>query len=64
MSGLIAGIGGVYIAGGIVMKPGDWPKTSRFHEGFVNKGRYRDYLSRIPARVTRILIRASPDCRG
>jgi glucokinase len=43
--------GGVYIAGGIVMKLGDWFKTSRFRESFMNKGRYCDYLSRIPTFV-------------
>jgi glucokinase len=43
--------GGVYIAGGIVTKLGDWFKTSRFRESFMAKGRYRDYLSRIPTYV-------------
>lgn len=43
--------GGVYIAGGIVMKLGDWFKTSRFRESFMAKGRYSDYLSRIPTYV-------------
>ena len=47
----LGAFGGVYIAGGIVMKLGDWCKTSRFRESFMAKGRYRDYLSRIPTFV-------------
>ena len=47
----LGAFGGVYIAGGIVMKLGDWFKTSRFRESFMAKGRYRDYLSRIPTFV-------------
>ena len=43
--------GGVFIAGGIVTKLGDWFKTSRFRESFMAKGRYHDYLSRIPTFV-------------
>ena len=47
----LGAFGGVYIAGGIVMKLGEWFKTSRFRESFMAKGRYRDYLSRIPTFV-------------
>jgi len=47
----LGAFGGVFIAGGIVMKLGDWFKTSRFRESFVAKGRQRDYLSRIPTFV-------------
>lgn len=43
--------GGVYIAGGIVMKLGDWFKTSRFRQSFLNKGRKSEYLARIPTFV-------------
>lgn len=47
----LGAFGGIYIAGGIVTKLGDWFKTSRFRESFVAKGRYRDYLSVIPTFV-------------
>jgi len=47
----LGAFGGVYIAGGIVMKLGEWFKTSRFRESFMAKGRYHDYLSRIPTFV-------------
>lgn len=47
----IGAFGGIYIAGGIVMKLGEWFKTSRFRESFMAKGRYHDYLSRIPTFV-------------
>ncbi|MBU6475641.1 MAG: glucokinase [Alphaproteobacteria bacterium] len=47
----LGAFGGVYIAGGIVTKLGDWFKTSRFRESFMNKGRSRDYLARIPTFV-------------
>ncbi|MBI3441440.1 MAG: glucokinase [Proteobacteria bacterium] len=43
--------GGVYIAGGIVTQLGDYFKTSRFRESFLAKGRYKDYLDRIPTLV-------------
>jgi glucokinase len=43
--------GGVYIAGGIPPKLGDWFKTSHFREVFIAKGRYRDYLNAIPTFV-------------
>lgn len=47
----LGAFGGVYIAGGIVTKLGDWFKASRFRESFMNKGRSRDYLARIPTFV-------------
>jgi glucokinase len=47
----LGAFGGVYIAGGIPTKLGDWFRTSRFRESFVAKGRYRDYLSAIPTFV-------------
>lgn len=40
--------GGIYIAGGIVPQLGDFFLNSRFRESFEAKGRYKDYLSRIP----------------
>ncbi len=40
--------GGIYIAGGIVPQLGDYFKTSRFRESFLAKGRFKDYLERIP----------------
>lgn len=43
--------GGVYIAGGIVPRLGDYFKNSRFRESFLAKGRFKDYLERIPAFV-------------
>lgn len=43
--------GGVYIAGGIVPQLGPYFDRSRFYEGFVAKGRYREYLTRINIRL-------------
>jgi glucokinase len=43
--------GGVYIAGGIVPKLGDYFIASRFRESFEAKGRFREYMERIPAFV-------------
>jgi len=43
--------GGIYIAGGIAPKLGDYFKNSRFQEGFLEKGRYNDYLRDIPIKV-------------
>jgi glucokinase len=43
--------GGVYIAGGIVPKLGDAFAQSTFRERFEAKGRFRDYLARIPTYV-------------
>lgn len=43
--------GGIYIAGGIVPQLGDYFKTSRFRESFLAKGRFRDYLDKIPTFV-------------
>lgn len=39
--------GGVYIAGGIVPRLGDYFPTSHFREAFLDKGRYRGYMDRI-----------------
>jgi glucokinase len=43
--------GGVYIAGGIVPRLGDFFPRSAFRERFVEKGRLRDYLGPIPTYV-------------
>lgn len=43
--------GGVYIAGGIVPQLGDYFKNSRFRESYLAKGRFKDYLERIPTYV-------------
>lgn len=43
--------GGVYIAGGIVPKLGDYFKTSRFRDSFIAKGRFKDYVNAIPTFV-------------
>ncbi len=40
--------GGLYIGGGIVPRLGDLFFASAFHQRFVAKGRYRDYLAAIP----------------
>lgn len=43
--------GGLFIAGGIVPQLGDYFAKSRFYASFTDKGRYRDYMTRIPVRV-------------
>lgn len=43
--------GGIYIAGGIVNKLGDYFYTSRFRKEFLAKGRLREYLSPMPTFV-------------
>ena len=40
--------GGVYVAGGVVKKNFARMNQRRFRQIFENKGRYQDYLSRIP----------------
>lgn len=40
--------GGVYIAGGIVNKLGDYFDNSRFREEFESAGRFREYLQDVP----------------
>lgn len=40
--------GGIYIAGGIVPRLGDYFRHSRFRESFLAKGRFEDYLSPVP----------------
>ncbi|QNT69216.1 glucokinase [Defluviicoccus vanus] len=43
--------GGVYIAGGIVPRLGDWFLTSPFRQRFEDKGRFGGYLAAIPTYV-------------
>jgi len=43
--------GGVYIAGGIVPRLGDYFLQSPFRQSFENKGRYKTYLAAVPAYV-------------
>ena len=43
--------GGIYIAGGIVPRLGDYFAKSNFREAFLEKGRFKDYLDPIPAYV-------------
>jgi glucokinase len=45
--------GGVYVGGGIVARLGGYFATSAFRAAFEAKGRYQDYLSRIPTLVIR-----------
>ncbi|WP_077036472.1 glucokinase [Pelomonas sp. KK5] len=54
--------GGVYIGGGIVPRLGTRFDSSPFRERFENKGRFKDYLSTMPAFV--ILARQSPALFG
>jgi glucokinase len=44
-------MGGIFIAGGIVPKLGDYFKASRFRESFLAKGRFRGYVEKIPTFV-------------
>ncbi len=67
--GIIAGnlaltlgaLGGVFIAGGIVPHLRDAFVASRFREKFEDKGRYRDYLARVP---TYLILEEVPAFRG
>ncbi|MDI1228968.1 MAG: glucokinase [bacterium] len=43
--------GGLYIAGGIVPQLGEYFKTSRFRESYLAKGRFAEYVGRIPTFV-------------
>ncbi len=43
--------GGVYLAGGILPALRGPLMASRFHERFIGKGRFRDYLDAIPVRL-------------
>ncbi|HYD19803.1 MAG TPA: glucokinase [Patescibacteria group bacterium] len=43
--------GGLYIAGGIVPQLGEYFKASRFRESYLAKGRFSEYMERIPTYV-------------
>lgn len=45
--------GGVYIAGGIIPRIGDYFAASEFRRRFEAKGRFRDYLAGIPTLIVR-----------
>lgn len=47
----LGALGGVYIGGGIVPRFMEAFAASRFRERFEAKGRFRDYLARVPTRV-------------
>jgi glucokinase len=47
----LGAFGGIYIAGGIVPRLGDRFDASEFRDRFEAKGRFRDYLARIPTYV-------------
>ncbi len=53
--------GGVYIAGGIVPKLGSVFAQSKFRARFEEKGRFRDYLARIP---TYVILHQAPALLG
>ena len=58
----LGALGGVYIGGGIVPRLGDEILRSGFRAAFEDKGRYREYLARIPIHVIRA--RQSPALAG
>lgn len=47
----LGAFGGVYVGGGIVPRLGDYFARSPFRRRFEDKGRFREYLARIPAYV-------------
>ncbi len=47
----LGALGGVYIGGGIVPRMGEYFMRSPFHERYLGKGRYRDYLAPVPIRI-------------
>jgi glucokinase len=49
----LGAVGGCYIGGGIVPGLGSTFASSHFRDRFEDKGRYTDYLSRIPTYVIR-----------
>ncbi|HKQ81219.1 MAG TPA: glucokinase [Steroidobacteraceae bacterium] len=50
---MLGAFGGVYIGGGIVPKLGRMFASSPFRDRFEDKGRYSDYLARVPSYVIR-----------
>jgi len=57
----IGALDGIYIAGGIVKRYPDQLITSRFRNGFENKGRYRSILERVP---TQLIMHDQPGLLG
>jgi glucokinase len=57
----LCALGGVYISGGLVKRLGGLFDVERFRAGFVAKGRFADYLSRIP---TYLVTRRDPGLLG
>jgi glucokinase len=53
--------GGVYLGGGIAPRIFGYMRRSGFRAQFESKGRFRDYLGRIP---TRVIVRADPAFLG
>jgi glucokinase len=53
--------GGVYIGGGIAPRIVDYMRRTSFRTQFESKGRFQDYLGRIP---TRVIVRADPTFLG
>lgn len=49
----LGAVGGCYIGGGIVPGLGDFFTSSHFRDRFEDKGRFADYLSRVPTYVIR-----------
>ncbi len=49
----LGAVGGCYIGGGIVPGLGSFFTSSHFRDRFEDKGRFADYLSRVPTYVIR-----------
>lgn len=47
----LGALGGVCIGGGIIPRMVDYFLRSPFHESYLDKGRYRDYLAPVPIRI-------------
>ena len=47
----LGAFGGIYIAGGIPAKLGDYFDQSRFRDEFLSKGRFADYLAAVPTNL-------------
>jgi glucokinase len=48
MALMLCAQGGIYIAGGIINKLGDYFDNSRFREEYESAGRFREYLEKVP----------------
>jgi glucokinase len=49
----LGAVGGCYIGGGIVPELGSFFASSHFRDRFEDKGRFADYLSRVPTYIIR-----------